>query len=71
MFFSSGAFAPGTPSGDRLLAHELTHVVQADEGRLPRDGGVSSPTDPHELEAYANEDRVLAHLPAVGAMTEA
>ncbi len=26
--FGSGQFAPGTTLGDRLLAHELTHVVQ-------------------------------------------
>jgi hypothetical protein len=28
IYFSSGEFRPGTSSGDRLLAHELTHVVQ-------------------------------------------
>lgn len=26
--FGSGRYAPGTPDGKRLLAHELTHVVQ-------------------------------------------
>jgi hypothetical protein len=26
--FGQGRYAPGTPSGQRLLAHELTHVVQ-------------------------------------------
>ncbi|MGW1944919.1 eCIS core domain-containing protein [Streptomyces sp. NPDC001940] len=26
--FASGAYAPGTPAGRRLLAHELAHVVQ-------------------------------------------
>lgn len=26
--FAPGTYAPGTPAGDRLLAHELTHVVQ-------------------------------------------
>lgn len=26
--FRQGQYAPGTPPGDRLLAHELTHVVQ-------------------------------------------
>jgi hypothetical protein len=26
--FAAGRFAPGTSQGDRLLAHELTHVVQ-------------------------------------------
>lgn len=28
MVFGDGEFAPGTPRGNRLLAHELTHVVQ-------------------------------------------
>ena len=26
--FGAGGYAPGTTSGQRLLAHELTHVVQ-------------------------------------------
>jgi len=26
--FDSGEYVPGTPTGDQLLAHELTHVVQ-------------------------------------------
>ncbi|MEC8424375.1 MAG: DUF4157 domain-containing protein, partial [Myxococcota bacterium] len=32
IYFGRGAWRPGTPAGDELLAHELTHVVQADEG---------------------------------------
>ena len=28
IYFGSGKYNPGTTSGDRLLAHELTHVVQ-------------------------------------------
>jgi hypothetical protein len=28
IFFSEGAYQPGAPAGDRLLAHEVTHVVQ-------------------------------------------
>jgi hypothetical protein len=56
IYFGPGAWRPGTPAGDELLAHELTHVMQADEGRLPTQsssGGmdVSRPTDPHEREA--------------------
>lgn len=68
LYFNTGSFAPGTPDGDRLLAHELTHVVQHDQGRLPRDGGVSHPTDPAEVEAYANESRIVDRLPAVDAV---
>jgi len=68
IFFGSGAFQPGTPDGDRLLAHELTHVIQHDEhrvGRLPEGRDVSRPTDSTEVEAYANEKRVSSALDKV------
>jgi hypothetical protein len=32
----SGAYVPGTGSGQQLLAHELTHVVQQSESRTPK-----------------------------------
>ncbi|MBM4367494.1 MAG: DUF4157 domain-containing protein, partial [Deltaproteobacteria bacterium] len=66
IWFGRGAFNPGTAEGDRILAHELTHVVQADEGRLPTAAGpglnVSSPTDSAEREAYANEKSIPAAM---------
>ncbi len=34
--FGAGRFKPGTPQGDRLLAHELTHVIQQDASRTVR-----------------------------------
>jgi hypothetical protein len=52
-------FTPDTPSGARLLIHELTHVVQYDEGRLPHADGrfkVSDPGSATEREARAAED---------------
>jgi hypothetical protein len=36
--FGRGQFAPGTRNGRRLIAHELTHVLQQ-EGSLGRSGG--------------------------------
>jgi hypothetical protein len=39
--FNSGEFAPGSKEGDKLLAHELTHVVQGQKSgveRKPEDG---------------------------------
>lgn len=33
IFFGPGRYAPGTPAGRSLLAHELTHVRQQREGR--------------------------------------
>ncbi len=66
IWFGSGEYAPGTTKGDRLLAHELTHVKQHDEGRISPHGSdgldVSKPSDPLEQEAYGNEMRVVGSL---------
>lgn len=35
IYFNRGQFVPGSEAGDRLLLHELTHVVQHDLGQLP------------------------------------
>lgn len=53
--FAAGQYAPGTQAGDAVIAHELTHVVQAMEGRLPGSGGVSNTSMAAEREAYGNE----------------
>jgi hypothetical protein len=64
MYFADGALAPGTADGDRRLGHELIHVLQHDDGQIPKAdptserGSVSSPTDPLEVAAYAGEDAV-------------
>ncbi|MBK9371638.1 MAG: DUF4157 domain-containing protein [Deltaproteobacteria bacterium] len=60
IWFNAGELDLGTPEGVDLLLHELTHVMQHDEGRLPSSPGlsVSSPHDPHEQEA----ERVAASL---------
>jgi hypothetical protein len=34
--FGAGQYRPGTPSGDKLLAHELTHTVQQGEPAVSR-----------------------------------
>lgn len=52
--FAEGAYAPGTPAGSLLIAHELAHVVQNDRFGS-RDGTdparVSQPSDAAEHEA--------------------
>lgn len=35
IFFGAGAYAPGTPAGDYVLAHELGHVVQSSRVATP------------------------------------
>lgn len=64
VFFRPGAFAPGTAEGDELLAHELAHVQQHDEGRLPSAPGmqVSVPTDTAETEAVRVAQRAMPAL---------
>ena len=53
VFFAAGEYRPGTGEGDRLLAHELTHVVQ--QRGVPTTGPltVSEPGDAQETEADA------------------
>src|SRR5262249_54969398 len=75
-------FSPGTKEGDRLLAHELTHVVQGQRSGVQRkaaghDGGhdsdaggghehVSNPDEPAEKEADHVADAVADGLHAGG-----
>ncbi len=39
--FAPGQYSPGTSSGQKLLGHELTHVVQQSEGRVEPTGEVA------------------------------
>jgi Domain of unknown function (DUF4157) len=61
IYFGAGQYAPGTPHGDRVLAHELVHVGQQQDGRMASGGGVSAPDDPLEREAYGTE-REIVHV---------
>lgn len=55
--FGAGRYAPGTRDGQRLLAHELTHVLQQGAGghsvqrASTAADSVGQPGDGHELEA--------------------
>jgi hypothetical protein len=64
VFFRQGAYAPGTDRGDRLLAHELTHVAEGHSGpsRSPSASTVGEANAPEEAEAERNADRVLNAL---------
>lgn len=48
IYFAPGLFNPGTPQGQQLLGHELTHVVQQRAGRVrnPFGSGVAVVQDP-------------------------
>jgi len=56
--FSHGQYAPGTPSGDHLIAHELAHVVQA-RGRTGNNLRLSDPGEALELQAHHAADSVM------------
>jgi Domain of unknown function (DUF4157) len=53
IYFRDGAFAPHTPAGLRILAHEVAHVVQQHNG--PVAGGLAvapaGSAEEHEAEA--------------------
>ena len=58
IWFADGAFAPETPEGMHLLAHELAHVVQSSNGG-GRSGAVSEASDAAEVEASTAADTVM------------
>ncbi len=64
--FARDAWAPGTPAGDRLIAHELAHVVQQRGGPagLQAKAAVSERSDPAEREADVAADHAVRGLPA-------
>lgn len=63
--FQGDQYAPGTDSGQHMLAHELTHVIQQRSGPVdgtPTAGGIqiSDPSDRFEREAESTADRVMS-----------
>lgn len=63
--FGEGNYSPGTDSGNKMLAHELTHVVQQRSGAVdgtPQAGGisVSNPSDRFEQAAERNAETVMS-----------
>jgi len=61
IYFAAGKYQPFTRHGQRLLAHELTHVLQQRQGRVHSPPGVQSPLviDP-ALEKEADRASLLA-----------
>src|ERR1700704_5749505 len=66
--FQSDKYSPGSESGQRMLAHELTHVVQQRSGPVdgtPAPGGIkiSHPSDSFEQAAERNAGQVMSQTP--------
>lgn len=59
--FRAGEYQPHSSDGQRLLAHELTHVVQQQgaSGGMQAKMEVSQPGDPAEVEAENVADEVM------------
>jgi hypothetical protein len=59
IFFNEGKYQPGSAEGQQLLAHELTHVVQQQQGRVQRQRihRVPRPASPANLADYTTATR--------------
>lgn len=66
--FGQGLYHPETSEGRRLLAHELTHVVQQnrDQTQLTRKLEVVTPSDPLETEAERAANAIAHDGSAIG-----
>ena len=62
IFFGAGRYAPHTPEGTQLLAHELTHVLQQQKGGT---GAGTPPGAAHEAEASLAAASIAAGSPRV------
>jgi hypothetical protein len=65
IYFAAGKYAPLTSEGRRLIAHELTHVVQQESGSASSPRAVSHPDDASEREASAVGEGVRVISPTV------
>jgi hypothetical protein len=64
--FADGMYAPASPETQRLLAHELVHVVQQGSAPARASEGVlrvGDPSDPLEYEAEQVADQILGTAP--------
>lgn len=80
IFFAGGEYAPGTPHGDHLLAHELSHTIQRQSGdtvhRAPKKkakkGGHRTPYEPTTMtDEEKIKRRIEFHEEAVSSTEQA
>jgi hypothetical protein len=57
--FDHGQFAPHAPSGRKLLAHELAHVVQQGGSTAKAPESITSPQDASEAEADSVAEKIM------------
>lgn len=63
IYFAQGQYSPHSPYGQRILGHELTHVVQQRNGRVrnPFGNGIAVVND-HGMEAEAERMGIISTL---------
>ena len=66
VYFNQGEYQPASSEGQRLLAHELTHVVQQNRSVEQKIMRVPRPTAPADLNAYSAATRrtIVFDVPA-------
>jgi uncharacterized protein DUF4157 len=64
LVFGAGRYAPASKEGERLIAHELTHVMQRDRAwSASSKAAVSQNNDPAEVEARIAAENVVTGNP--------
>jgi Domain of unknown function (DUF4157) len=68
--FGAGRFAPAAPDGQRVVAHELAHVIQQAQGPVAGtdlgDGvAISHPEDPFERDAVRLAEQAMKARPSI------
>ena len=61
IFFRQGEYDPGSSKGSKILAHELTHVLQQRGGAIQTKLRVGKPGDKYEQEADRTAQAVVKH----------
>ena len=69
--FDAGRYAPDTPDGRRLLAHELTHVAQADAAGALEISRDAAGADPKKIVAGRTTAKIEADVDDLGTVLDA
>jgi hypothetical protein len=69
--FGAGQYAPGTSEGRRLMAHELTHVVQQRGETILDKLSISDPFTAYEQEAQWNAEMISTRRPNTSSVSSA
>jgi hypothetical protein len=71
VMFDAGRYAPDTRNGRMLLAHELTHVAQADAGAAPAIGREDAAADPRKIVAGRTTSKLESDADDLGTVLDA